>query len=276
MEFLKKYGIGLAAAAAVLLIAAGWLVVWKKIGSAMHDAEYESAFDQFAYHGLYYARIGESELNDHYSAPRTPEGIAGTRLDVITLPTPHGKEDCTLYAAGNGEGIDGQYPLTVLHCGAGWFAYEATGFESLGDAPSVTEVCGAFGLHSAESIESVSVADADGTVLAELTDTEDLRSFYEKLIRLGDDIGEAGQAKAYYDAYIGKFGENAGVTFSDGVIQFESDEANKQAMEYWAEGMRLVTIRIRNGFRLRNLVYAPVPKVFSVYGNYRFDDALCE
>lgn len=276
MKFLKQYGVVLAVAAAILVIAGGWLAVWKQIGSAMHDAEYAEAFSQFTYHGAYYARVSAAELNDHFPEPRTPEDIAGEKLDDITLATPRGKETCTLYAAGEDGAADGQNPLTVLQCGAGWFAYEVSGFESLGDAPSVTAVCKAYGLNAPEDILSVSVADTDGEPLAELTDSESLRAFYDKLTALGDDIGEEGQSKAYYDAYTEKYGTDAGVSFSDGKIQFADDDANTRAMEFWAEGMRLVTIRLRNGFRLRNLVYAPVPKVFSVYGHYRFDEAICD
>lgn len=276
MVFLKKYGAGIAAAAAVLLIAAGWIIAWRRIGNAMHDAEYAEAFSSFTYDGVYYSRVTDSELSARYGEQRTPEGIAGDRLGSVPFVTPRGTENGTLYAVGTADVTDGRYPLTVLQCGAGWFAYELSGFVSLGESPSISEVCGAYGLTEPESIVSVSIADADGSFLAELTDSASIRAFYEKLIRLGDDIGEEGQARAYYEAYIDKYGEDDGVTFADGSVQFANEEARTRAMTLWAEGVRLVTIRLINGFWLRDLVYAPVPGIFSVYGNYRFEDALCE
>ena len=41
-----------------------------------------------------------------------------------------------------------------------------------------------------------------------------------------------------------------------------------QAMEFWSGGMCLVTVRLKSGLQLRDAVYAPVPGVFSLYGDY--------
>ena len=56
-------------------------------------------------------------------------------------------------------------------------------------------------------------------------------------------------------------------------VKAVSDEVYQEAMEYWTEGLRLVTIRVKNGYQLRGCVYAPVPAVFSVYGEYKITDA---
>ena len=142
------------------LAAAGWVYVWNRISRSVHDAEYAVAFSAFSWHGTDYARVSQEELQDHFSQARTPKGIAGEQLDEIAFPTSRGTENCTLYAAGYPDGVDGVYPLTVLHTGAGWFAYEVTGFESLGSSPSASAVCGAFGLTDAGMIESVTIKDA--------------------------------------------------------------------------------------------------------------------
>ena len=276
MRFLKKYWPGIAAAVLLALAAAGWVYVWNRISRSVHDAEYAAAFSAFSWHGTDYARVSQEELQDHFSQARTPEGIAGEQLDEIAFPTSRGTENCTLYAAGYPDGVDGVYPLTVLHTGAGWFAYEVTGFESLGSSPSASAVCGAFGLTDAGMIESVTIKDAADGSMAELTRSADLEAFFGKLTALGDDIGSEGEAKAYYDAYVSEYGEDAGVKLADGKVQFETEEANERATALWAEGVRLVTIRLRNGFRLRDLVYAPVPQLFTVYGCYHFDGEILQ
>lgn len=276
MSFLKKYWVGIAVAVLAVLCVTGWVYIWNRIGNSMHDAEYAASFSEFSWHGADYARVSQEELQDHFSEPRTPESIAGDRLDEIVFPTTRGTETCTLYAAGYPDGVDGVYPLTVLHTGAGWFAYEVAGLESLGNSPSVSAVCGAFGLTDAGMIESVTIEDAADGSKADLTEPADLEKFYAKLTALGDSISEEEQAKAYYDAYVREYGEESGVTLEGGKVQFASEEANERATALWAEGVRLVTIRLRNGFRLRDLVYAPVPQLFTVYGCYHFDGEIVE
>lgn len=271
MEYQKKYLGWIAVSVLAVLCVIGWVYAWNRIGKSMHDAEYAASFSEFSWNGVDYTRLSQEELQENDSEMRTPEGIAGDRLGEIVLSTSRGTETCTLYCTGNAGEAGTVYSRTVLRTGVGWFAYAGCGFASLGDSPSIAEVCSAFGLTEANQIASVTVTDpADGSK-AKLTETAELEAFYSKLTALGDSISEEEQAKAYYDAYVREYGENNGAVLEDGKVQFASEDANERATALWAEGVRLVTVRLNNGFLMRDLVYAPVPQLFTVFGCYHFD-----
>ena len=52
----------------------------------------------------------------------------------------------------------------------------------------------------------------------------------------------------------------------------ENDTVYQEAMEYWTQDLRLVTITLKNGLQLRDCIYAPVPGTFSVYGDYKITE----
>ena len=45
-------------------------------------------------------------------------------------------------------------------------------------------------------------------------------------------------------------------------------------MKFWTKDLRLVTIKLKNGYQLRDCIYAPVPGTFSVYGDYKITEPL--
>ena len=75
--------------------------------------------------------------------------------------------------------------------------------------------------------------------------------------------------QAYYDAYVQQYPDSQGVTLENGALQFADDDSKQRAMTLWSDGMCLVSISLKNGLHLRELVYAPVPGFFAVYGIYR-------
>ena len=66
------------------------------------------------------------------------------------------------------------------------------------------------------------------------------------------------------------------LTIENGTIEAADDAVYQQAMELWGTGMCRVTMKLKNGFRLADMVYAPVPEVFQVYGYYAITEPFFE
>ena len=79
-------------------------------------------------------------------------------------------------------------------------------------------------------------------------------------------------AQAYLSAYTAEYGDDGKITVQDGSAAAADEAVYQKAMEFWSQGVCRVDIVLRNGLQLRNCLYSPVPKLFTVYGVYRFDE----
>lgn len=272
--FIKKNKWILLAAAGVLLLACGWLLLWQYIGGQVEKAAYEVAYEQLSFDGAYYAQCDLATVQLYVpEADAIGEELCGEQLGALSFPAQTGTVTCPLYACRPLEEAGKRRAIILLERESGLLAYELAGFSYLDESPNIWAVCASYGIAWPEDFESVTVSDAEGNVLETITDADALSDFYDKFLKLGEDLGEEGLAQAYYDAYVGKFGESDRIHLTDGTVEAASDEAYSEAMEYWTEGLRLVTIRLTNGLQLRNCIYAPVPGIFSVYGDYALTEA---
>ena len=269
MELLRKHRKTILAVLIILLFAGLWLFIWLRVSDALRTAQQDEAYSGFVFDGACYTRIDTETLKLYTDTP-VGESLCGTLLGTVPFTTAHGTEHDLLYACKDVPYT--QYaPAVLLRVAGRYLPYELTGFSSIGDAPSAAEVLAAYGITGAESLVSVSVTEANGTPVDTITEPDDLKAFYEKLSALGEDIGEDGEMQAYYDAYRDKYPDDARVTLKDGEIQYADDESRQLAMTLWSDGMCLVSITLNNGLRLRNMVYAPVPGFFALYGIYRLN-----
>lgn len=252
-----------------ILIAAGWLLLWSRLGRTMEQAAYEANYEQLVYSGAYYHQCDLGVVQEYLAdVTAIDDALCGEELGTLSFPSESGTANCPLYACKPLTDAGKKNALVLLKRESGLVPYELIGFQYLDDDPSIWAVCASYGLGRASDLESVTVTDADGSNSETITDAEQLSAFYDKFVKLGEDLGAAGQAQAYYDAYTAKFGETGTVYLEDNTVKAVNDAAYQEAMDYWTEGMRLVTIRAKNGYQLRGCVYAPVPAVFSVYGDY--------
>ncbi len=270
--FLKEYKGILIAAAAVIAAAAAWILIWKRISNSMDNAAYEESFRQFVYSGAYY-ELCDAETAAMYlgTEHETGKALCGTQLGEISVPTAEGTVSCALYACKPLEDAGKDHALILLERDAQITPYELTGFQYLDDSPSIWAVCASYGIGDPADLEAVRVCDTDGTLLAEYTDAEALAEFYAKFVKLGDNLTEQETGQAYLDAYAAEYGNDGGITVQEGSAAAPDDETYQKAMALWSAGVCKVDIVLRNGLRLRNCVYAPVPKLFTVYGTYRFE-----
>ncbi len=275
-EIIKEHKGIIIVVALVLLLAGGWYYMWSRIAANMTLANYETGYEQFTFEGAHYLLCDSASLRSYLpDAAAADESLCGERIGEMSFPSSAGTVSCPLYAC-KAFGDAAPCPLVIAERSGQYAAYELAGFASLDESPSAADVCAAYGIAGAETIEQIEVRDADGTLLEVITDAEALGDFCGKLTKLGADIGEAGLAKAYYDAYSAEYGETGKLTLAEGVIQYADDESYQQAMEFWCRGMCLMTIKLKSGLQLKNAVYAPVPGVFSLYGDYAFTDPLLD
>lgn len=254
----------------LLLLAAGYLLMWHRIRTKLQDAEAEAQYAVFTLDDAVYEEcsLGIVQL---YAPEIT--GITKEICGESAGSARFSEEEYPLYrllaleAEGKRDGILVMEKEGVLRC------YELTGFLSLADSPSITDVCQVYGIQSAEDIRSVSVTEADGTPIDTMTNSEDISGFYQKFAALGESLSDAEQAKAYYDVYAEKYGDTDDLTIEGASLTANSEEANERAYALWGEGMCMVGLELSNGLRISDMVYAPVPRIFSVFGNYRLTEA---
>ena len=253
-----------------LLLAAVWYGIWNRLGSVLGRSRDQAAFNTFTYEGAYYAKCDLAALRCYLpDAAQIDGSLCGEELGALTIPTKQGEQHCPLYAEKDFPEADPAYPLLVLAHDGTYSVYECAGFASLDESPSVYAVCAAYGIGAGSSIAEVRVSDSDGTLISAITGQDDLERFFQGLLKLGDDIGEEGLANAYRDAYTEACGDDGKVTVENGRVRTADDETYQKAMKLWSEGICTVDIRLQNGLQLRGAVYAPVPAVFSLYGDYR-------
>ncbi len=251
------------ALAAVLL----WVIAWNTVGDRMQQTAIDIQYTHFTYNGAIYARCTDAGVL--YDLPlKGDAGDCGESIGTVQFTVDGVTVSKEAYCVKGEEEHPIAEPVLLVRQGEKSVPYELVGFTALNESPSIMAVCAAYGIQSAKDIAAVSVYDADGSVMRTLTKADELAAFYEKLAALGEDIGAAGQSQAYYDAYIAKYGESDTITLTDGTIETADDETYQQAMELWGAGICTVTIELQNGLRIADMVYAPVPKVFQVYGYY--------
>ena len=95
--------------------------------------------------------------------------------------------------------------------------------------------------------------------------------YEELLLRRDRLIRESG---SILTAYTAEFGETDQIWFEDGTVKAANDAVYQEAMKFWTKDLRLVTIKLKNGYQLRDCIYAPVPGTFSVYGDYKITEPL--
>lgn len=267
--FFKENKRILLAAAIVLLLVGGWLLLWRYVGGQVEQAAYSAAYEQLSFDGAYYAQCNLETVQLYVpEAESIGRALCGEQLGELSFPSESGVVICPLYACKPLEEAGKRRAIVLLEREGTLLPYELAGFQYLDGNPNIWAVCASYGIGFPENFESVTLADADGNVQETLTDADALSDFYDKFLKLGEDLGEEGLAQAYYDAYVEHFGESDEIRLANGTVEAVSEEAYEEAMAYWTEGLLLVTIRLDNGLQLRNCIYAPVPKVFSVYGDY--------
>ena len=153
-------------------------------------------------------------------------------------------------------------------------SFLTVGFQYLDQQTSIWAVCASYGIGGGEDLEAVEIKDQDGKLLETITDSAALSDFIDKFLKLGEDIGENGIAQAYFDAYTAEFGETDQIWFEDGTVKAANDAVYQEAMKFWTKDLRLVTIKLKNGYQLRDCIYAPVPGTFSIYGDYKITEPL--
>lgn len=262
-------------AAVLLLMLLAWVLAWRFVGKRMEQAMTDTQYTHFIYEDAIYARCTAQLAEESYDLKLNGTAAdCGTALGKVQFTVDGVTVHCEAFAPQT-EPHPIAEPVLLVQRGDEVFPYELVGFTALSEQPSITEVCAAYGIASAEDILSVTVYDADGAILRQLAE-EELPLFYRRLIALGEDMGADGQAQAYYDAYIEKYGEGDALTIENGTIEAADDAAYQQAMELWGTGMCRVTMKLKNGFRLADMVYAPVPEVFQVYGYYAITEPFFE
>jgi len=273
--FLKKHAVILIILAAFLLLAGIWLFIWHRIGSQVTKAAMQSAYDTLSFDGAYYAKCDLETVQAYL--PETAgisRELCGEELGELSFPSENGTVTCPLYACKPLADAGKNNAIVLLEQADSISAYELSGFQYLDDQTSIWAVCASYGIGYAEDIEALEIKDQDGKLLETVTDRDRLSAFFEKFVKLGEDIGEIGVAHSYYEAYINEFGETDRIWFEDGTVKAENDEIYQQAMEFWTKDLRLVTIKLKNGYQLRDCIYAPVPGTFSVYGDYKITEPL--
>lgn len=273
--FLKKHAVILIILAVFLLFAGIWLFVWRRVSKQVSKAAYQSAYDTLSFDGAYYAKCSLETVQAYL--PETTgisKELCGEELGELSFPSETGTVTCPLYACKPLQDAGKNNAIVLLEQAEGISAYELSGFQYLDDQTSIWAVCAAYGIGYPEDIASVEIKDQDGKLLETITEPDARAAFFDKFLKLGEDIGELGVAQAYYDSYINEFGETNQIWFESGTVKAENDEVYQEAMDFWTKDLRLVTIKLTNGYQLRDCIYAPVPGTFSVYGDYKIAEPL--
>lgn len=271
--FWKEHRKFLIGATLLLLFIGAWVLIWHRVGHQVEQAAYRSVYDTLTFDGAYYQKCGLETVQDYVpEAAEIGAALCGEELGMLQFPSEEGTVECPLYACKALEDAGKERGIVLLKGQEGYLAYELSGFRYLDDAPSVWAVCSSYGIGKAEDIESLTVKDADGNLLETVTDSADLKAFFDRFVKLGDCLSDEELTGLYYDSYTAEFGDDGKLSVRDGKLQAENDEALSAAMAYWNTDARMVTIRLKNGLLMRDCLYMPVPGIFAVYGNYRLTE----
>ncbi len=271
--FLKKNLGVILIVGAFLLFAGCWLLVWNRISNQMTKAAYQSVFDTLSYDNAYYTRCDLQTIQTYLPEIKdVTNALYGEQLGELSFPSETGTVSCPLYACKPLQDSGKNNALVLLEHTDGISVYELSGFAYLDQQTSIWAVCASYGIGYPEDIESVTVKDQNGELIETITEQDALSDFFDKLLKLGEDIGEAGVAEAYYNAYTAEFGETDQIWLEDNTVKAENDTVYQEAMDYWTKDLRLVTITLTNGYQLRDCIYAPIPGTFSIYGDYKITE----
>ena len=271
--FLKKHLGIIFLVAAILLFAGGWLFVWNRIGNQMTKAAFRSVYDTLTFDGAHYVRCDLETVRAYLpDTEAISRDLCGDELGTLSFPSETGSVSCPLYACKPLADASKQNAIVLLEQEEGLSAYELSGFQYLDEQTSIWAVCASYGIGYPENIESVIVKDKEGNLLETISEPEALSEFFDRLLKLGEDIGEAGIAEAYYNAYTAEFGETDQIWLEDNTVKAKDDAVYQEAMDFWTKDLRLVTIKLTNGLQLRDCIYAPVPGTFSIYGDYKITE----
>ena len=271
--FLKKHLGIIILVAAILLFAGGWLFVWNRIGNQMTKAAFRSVYDTLTFDGAHYVRCDLETVRNYLpDTEAISRDLCGDELGTLSFPSETGSVSCPLYACKPLADAGKQNAIVLLEQEEGISAYELSGFQYLDEQTSIWAVCASYGIGYPENIESVTVKDKEGNLLETISEPEALSKFFDRLLKLGEDIGEAGIAEAYYNAYTAEFGETDQIWLEDNTVKAKDDAVYQEAMDFWTKDLRLVTIKLTNGLQLRDCIYAPVPGTFSIYGDYKITE----
>lgn len=271
--FIKKHKNILIAAAIALLGGACWYLLWNQLGNSVEEAAYDAAYENLVFDGAYY-QISTLDVAQLYLPDiQTINGkLCGSRLGELSFPTQYGTVTCPIYACKLLEAAGKQNALVVLEREDGYSVYELVGFQYLDENPSIWAVCASYGIGAASDFESVTVSDMDDNVLAEYADADALSDFFDRFVKLGEALSDEAQSQLYYDVYAAEYGEDENIVMTNGIVETKDAETYQKAMALWTTDLRIVDIRLKNGLQLRGCIYAPVPGVFSVYGNYQISE----
>ncbi len=273
--FLKKHMVILIILAVFLLLAGIWLLLWRHIGNQVTKAAYRAVYDTLSFDGAYYAKCDLSTVQAYLpETDAVTKALCGEQLGTLSFPSEDGTVNCPLYACKPLTDAGKNNAIVLLEQTDGISAYELSGFQYLDQQTSIWAVCASYGIGGGEDLEAVEIKDQDGKLLETITDSAALSDFIDKFLKLGEDIGENGIAQAYFDAYTAEFGETDQIWFEDGTVKAANDAVYQEAMKFWTKDLRLVTIKLKNGYQLRDCIYAPVPGTFSVYGDYKITEPL--
>lgn len=270
---MKKYKNLILICAAVLLFAGGWLFIWHRIGTQLDQAGYDAAFDTVEFMGAYYtactAEDAAAYLGEELSADA--ESLCGSAFpEKVQIPAA-GNVQCSAYHCKLLEDTGRRDGIILLERQGQKIPYLLADFVSLGETPSITEVCAAYGLQSAEDIAAVEVCDGDGTLLESITDSDARSQFYQKFAALGDALTDEETAAHYLAAYEAEYGETDALTVENGQVSAADNETYNRAMELWSTGLCLVHIRLSNGLTLRGTVYTPGAGLYTVRACYALE-----
>ncbi|MCQ2417348.1 MAG: hypothetical protein MJ071_06015 [Oscillospiraceae bacterium] len=268
---------GLIVIAAVFLLAVGWYIIWDIIRVRVQDAAYESVYDALTFDGAYYQKCNLETVQYYLEEVQTlDESLCGTQLGELSFPTKAGQAQYPVFACSPMEQNDMANALLIMEREGQYVPYELTGFQYLDSNPDIWAVCASYGIGAAKDFAEVVVKDQDGIILQSITEEEALSQFFDRFVKLGDSMTDEAQAQAYYDAYVDAFGESENLYIENGQVQAKTDEIYQEAYEFWVKDMRLVDLKLTNGLQIRGCIYLPVPKIFSVYGDYAVTESFFE
>lgn len=261
----------------VLLLVCGWLLLWNHVGKQVEKAAYEASYDTLVFDGAYYQKCDLPTVQDYLPDVQAVDAsLCGEQVGDLSFPSEAGNVTCPLFSCKPLDDAGKEKALLLLKRETEYAPYELTGFQYLDESPSIWAVCASYGIGAATDFESVTVYDAEDHLLETLTEKHDLLEFFDLFVKLGDPLPDDEQSQRYYDAYMQKFGESDKVFLKDGKVQTSDDAAYEEAMQFWTEGLRKVDLRLKNGLQIRGCIYAPVPGIFSVYGDYAITEPFFE
>lgn len=254
--------------AAVILLAAGWLLFWLRIRRQMDQASYEQAFSAMQWENACYSRCGEDVLRE-YTDAALDTSLCGSKIGAKSFITALGTTECAVYRCKTLEDAGQKDAILILKREEEFLVYELTGFTALDGSSTAAQVFAAYGMNGAEDIASVAVYDSQGKALQHTIDSpEALAAFYDGLTGLGEPLSDKDIAKRCYDAYLKKYGDDGKVTLNDSAVDTADTETYDKAVSLWSDGMCRICICLKNGLQLRETVYIPTLGAFVLYGTY--------